>query len=257
MELYFNIDYKVYDGERLQVNLDGKTLDMVTGDNYHWNYLHSMKNHKKGTYSYYYSVVKDGRVIRREWAMIPHTIEVKQNATIYKAYDRWSELPEDSYLYSSAFTECLTPHSAVKVEDTDYTKCIRIKVRAPQLRRGERLAIVGEEAVLGEWNVTQALPMKETAVNEWTVELDANKIKRQYFEFKFLAFDSDAKQSFYWEEGANRGITLPNISRGECICYELNQSFFSVANKRVAGTLVPVFSLRSKDSFGVGERLIT
>jgi 4-alpha-glucanotransferase len=35
--------------------------------------------------------------------------------------------------------------------------------------------------------------------------------------------------------------------------YHLDQAFFAIPNQRVAGTLVPVFSLRSKGSFGVGD----
>ena len=253
MELYFYLEYKVYNGEQLVLNLAGKALPMESSDGYHWQYLHTIKSPKATTYNYTYSVEKDGKVIRKEWAMIPHSVTLKPRVERYKFYDRWSAIPEDSYLYSSAFTECITPHSAAAVEEKEYGQVVRLKVRAPQLLKGQYLAILGDEKCLGEWHISQAVPMKETAVNEWTIELDATKLKRRYFEFKFVAFSNDNQRSYFWEEGNNRSITLPEMSRGEMVSYELDQSFFQFNNIRVAGTLVPVFSLRTKDSFGVGD----
>ena len=253
MELYFNIDYKVYDGESLVLNFEDKAMPMESCDGYHWTYLHIIKSPKTTTYKYFYTVEKDGKELRREWAMIPHTVATKTRCERYRLYDRWSQIPEDSYLYSSAYTECLSPHSSVDVEEKEYGQIVRLKVRAPQLLKGQRLAILGDESCLGEWNISLAAPMKETDHNEWTIELDETKLKRRYFEFKFVAFNNDNQRSYFWEEGFNRNITLPEMTRGELVSYELDQAFFAFANQRIAGTLVPVFSLRTKDSFGVGD----
>ena len=56
-----------------------------------------------------------------------------------------------------------------------------------------------------------------------------------------------------WEQGSNRVIDLPDMSDGETIVYELPEARFDIYNLKCAGTLVPVFSLRSNDSFGVGD----
>ncbi len=253
MELYFNLDYKVYNGESLVLNFEGKALQMESCDGYHWTYLHTINSPKTAPYKYFYTVEKKGVIERKECAMIPHSITLKTRCERYKIYDRWSQIPEDSYLYSSAFTECITPHSSVPVEEKEYGQIVRIKVRAPQLQKGQRLAILGDETCLGEWNISLATPMKETDINEWTIEIDDTKLKRRYFEFKFVAFNDDNQRSYFWEDGNNRSITLPEMTRGELVSYELDQSFFAFNNLRVAGTLVPVFSLRSKDSFGVGD----
>lgn len=253
MELYFNLDYKIYDGEHLVLNFEGKAMPMEPCDGYHWTYLHTIKSPKNTTYKYFYTVEKDGKELRREWAMIPHSVTTKTRCERYRLYDRWSQIPEDSYLYSSAYTECLSPHSSVDVEEKEYGQIVRLKVRAPQLLKGQHLAILGDEDCLGEWNISQAAPMKETDINEWTIELDETKLKRRYFEFKFVAFNNDNQRSYFWEEGFNRNITLPEMTRGELVSYELDQAFFAFANQRIAGTLVPVFSLRTKDSFGVGD----
>jgi 4-alpha-glucanotransferase len=44
---------------------------------------------------------------------------------------------------------------------SEYQRTIRLKVRAPQLRMGEKLAIVGEPELLGAWNAQKAIVMDE------------------------------------------------------------------------------------------------
>ena len=48
-------------------------------------------------------------------------------------------------------------------------------------------------------------------------------------------------------------IELPQIEQREVVVYNLNQAFFPLYDVRLAGMLVPVFSLRSEGSFGVGD----
>ena len=40
---------------------------------------------------------------------------------------------------------------------------------------------------------------------------------------------------------------------GQMVVRELDQAFFEIYNERLAGTLIPVFSLRTRGSFGVGD----
>ena len=43
------------------------------------------------------------------------------------------------------------------------------------------------------------------------------------------------------------------MKEGEVCIYEMDQAFFEICDTKLAGTLIPVFSLRSKGSFGVGD----
>ena len=56
-----------------------------------------------------------------------------------------------------------------------------------------------------------------------------------------------------WETGMNRTVDLPELQKGQVVVYSLSQSFLERWNRKVAGTLVPVFSLRSRKSAGVGD----
>ena len=175
-----------------------------------------------------------------------------ERANDYTIYDHWRDIPEDSYLYSSAFTDCVNHQQLAEVKDNTFAKTIRLIVRAPQLREGERLALIGSDPLVGAWDVKRAVPMVEQAYNEWTVDINAEALAVNYLEFKFVALN-DKNSSKAWETGYNRSVEIPEMKAGSVVSYELSQSFLERWNRKFAGTLVPVFSLRSKKSAGIGD----
>ena len=125
-------------------------------------------------------------------------------------------------------------------------------MRAPQLKNGEHLAIVGAQSVLGAWKGSKPYAMTEHGYNEWVADIDADSIEGNRLEFKFVVVN-DKKELKMWETGMNRTVDLPELQKGQVVVYSLSQSFLERWNRKVAGTLVPVFSLRSRKSAGVGD----
>ena len=68
--------------------------------------------------------------------------------------------------------------------------------------------------------------------------------------FKFVLLGLDVP---VWEQGGNRTVSLPLIRDNEVFVYELSQVYFPVFPWKGAGTVIPIFSLRSEGSFGVGD----
>ena len=264
MNIYFNINYQTVFGEQLVLNVvetntggDVKTTPyrMSTIDGKRWWYCLALKaDNRLSTVEYYYSVEAQGTEVRREWTTLTHRLELSaKHATSYTIYNRWIDMPEDSYRYSAAFTECIHHHHPVLPASSAYAKTVRIAVRAPQLRSGQQLVLVGAGKALGEWTVSRGIPMTEHNTHEWVADIDADTLKERTMEFKFVATQTGDKALPLWEEGLNRKVELPGLSGGEVMVYELDQSFYALCDEKVAGTLVPVFSLRSKGSFGVGD----
>ena len=259
MKLQFNIEYQTTFGEELVLNvLSGEKTShkveqhkMATLDGLHWN-CELTKSVKTSAYiDYYYSVQRGDEEARHEWLVEPHRLEFAAIRGIrYTIYDHWIDIPEDSYMYSSAFTDCVSARKRGMSEQKEFGKTVRLKVRAPQLRSNERLAIVGGGPALGNWEARHAMAMVEHDANEWVVSLDADKLP-QTFEFKFVVF-GDGEQAV-WENGMNRTVSLPEIELGEVVVYELSQAYFPVYPWKGAGTVIPIFSLRSEGSFGVGD----
>ena len=259
MKLQFNIEYQTTFGEELVLNvLSGEKTShkvekhkMATLDGLHWN-CELTKSVKASAYiDYYYSVQRGDEEARHEWLVEPHRLEFAAIRGIrYTIYDHWIDIPEDSYMYSSAFTDCVSARKRGMSEQKEFGKTVRLKVRAPQLRSNERLAIVGGGPALGNWEARHAMAMVEHDANEWVVSLDADKLP-QTFEFKFVVFGNGDQP--VWENGMNRTVSLPEIELGEVVVYELPQAYFPVYPWKGAGTVIPIFSLRSEGSFGVGD----
>ena len=256
MVFRFNIEYKTVYGENLVLNLnmDNKEVhnSLGTTAGLHWSCDLDVAPKAKNI-TYYYSVERDGVCVKKEWQVVMHQLNVTaERANDYIIYDHWRDIPEDSYLYSSAFTDCINHQQPAEVKGNTFAKTIRLIVRAPQLREGERLVLVGSDPLVGAWDVKRAVPMVEQAYNEWTVDINAEALAVNYLEFKFVALN-DKKGTEAWETGYNRSVEIPEMKAGSVVSYELSQSFLERWNRKFAGTLVPVFSLRSKKSAGIGD----
>ena len=258
MKIIFNLEYQTTFGEELMLNIkkeNGETeqYKMTTLDGLHWT-CELTKTAKTSDYvDYYYSLFRGDEECRHEWLVEPHRLEFAAKKGVkYIVYDHWLDIPEDSYMYSSAFTECVAARQRSMSMGAEFARTVRLKVRAPQLRANERLALIGGGESLGNWEAKRVLPMAEHDCNEWVVSLDADTLPRT-FEFKFVTLDEEVDFTPLWENGMNRTITLPEIQDGDVVVYELPQAYFPVYPWKGAGTVIPVFSLRSEGSFGVGD----
>ena len=259
MNFQFNVDFHTSFGEEVVLNLvSGVSKDgtlskyhMMTRDGVRWSC--ELDIDALGSLVYYYDVERQGVTVRQEWLTVKHTLELNAlKGTRYTIYDQWHDMPEDSYLYSSAFTDCIHSCHVARPANSAFGRTVRMVVRAPQIG-GSRLAMVGEADALGAWDAADALPMVEHDYNEWVAEVDAAWFADGKVEFKFVAVSADDPTDIMWEEGYNREVWLPQMEEGDVVAYDLSQAFFAIYDTKVAGTLVPVFSLRSKTSFGVGD----
>lgn len=260
MNFRFNVDYRTRFGEEVVLNVvnnasEGASLSkfrMMTQNGTRWSCELNIPA-VKDRLSYYYDIESQGSSEKHEWTTILHTLELNiVNGKDYTVYDKWHDIPEDSYFYSSAFTDCIRTCRVKKPSRSTFARVIRFIVRAPQLNNSG-LAIVGDGEALGNWDAAKARPMTEHNYNEWAADLDASWFAGDTIEFKFIAVNNSDKQDVLWEEGYNRTVKVPPLSDGQVVVYDLSQAFFQIYNTRVAGTLVPVFSLRTKESFGVGD----
>ena len=256
MTVQFNIEYKAMFGEQIVVNIQteegGLKLPLETTDGERWACDWGVESPEK-SYTYYYSVEREGRAVKTEWLMIKHQLDVNaKKAAVYTLYDHWKAMPEDAFLYSSAFTDCINHQVPQEMKPETGSKIVRLIVRAPQLRDGERLGVLGADKALGAWDVQKILPMTQHTYNEWVADIDATHLEGSHLEFKFVAF-RNAKNELLWEASMNRTVDLPEMKAGELVSYELDQAFFALYNRKLAGTLVPVFSLRTRKSAGIGD----
>ena len=263
MKLFFYLQYATIFGQDLRLNIMGETTAkgdrasentvyaMTTVNGKMWQCEIELEKAPKSI-NYFYSIDKWGKEERKEWQTVTHRLDMNvPNASEYKIYNRWTDIPYDSFLYSSAFTDCVNRRHHEAVPTIKYEKTLRLIVRAPQLRKGERLYVTGESSCLGNWHADRALKMVEHNYNEWMVDMNVDAFDEAETELKFIATTDNG--DVLWETGYNRTLSIPEMANGEVRVEEMDQAFFEICDRKLAGTLIPVFSLRTRGSFGVGD----
>lgn len=204
------------------------------------------------TLEYRYFVNADGRPLFQEWER-NHTLRVDPSVFIYDLFDSWLVQPERIAFYSSAFTKGFwaRPRRARSCPTGSGPRLI-LKVFAPCVTPGQELAIAGDCPELGEWQVERAPRLDDTAYPEWQINLDPTLAGRR-FEYKFVIIDRATGQPVRWEAGDNRVCDLPAKGLAERVVLSGLTFREEAIEWRCAGTVVPLFSLRSEHDFGVGD----
>jgi 4-alpha-glucanotransferase len=273
MKLKFTIQYGTQWGESLHVVVSYHSSDgtkksanllMLTDDGTLWTLETSAvasRQHPIESFSYYYQVEdEDGNVLRREWTMIPRIYHFDTSKS-YVLSDLWRDIPIQYHLYSSAYitTKGLTHEEQVNpIRVPLYRKTIIFRVSAPQLLKGQSLAIVGSHPALGDWNAARYLRMEYLGQNDWMLSVNVDAVLLP-LEYKYVVIDDTTNTLVAWEEGDNRttdGLMPPDVSAvpdGTVLVAYGENLRIKEKTWRVAGVVVPVFSLRSDYSYGVGD----
>jgi 4-alpha-glucanotransferase len=257
MKLTFRIEYRTAWGESLGVTVASIASDPVvlhTVDGVHWEGNTVLPDTAAGEpFAYRYGVYRDGQCIRRESGTVAHSFcPGHKQGGHYLLHDTWKDLPRASYLYSSAFSGQFT---APKSKDVASSAEEGLTVRAlcPCLRHAHQvLGISGKGEALGGWDYRRPVVMHEVQPNVWEVTLDARALEYPV-EFKFVAVNEQRRQVEEWESGDNRTVLLPMLRYGETWVLPEQEVAFGRSEHKLAGTAIPVFSLRSEGSFGVGD----
>ncbi|MEG2067901.1 MAG: 4-alpha-glucanotransferase [Tannerellaceae bacterium] len=204
------------------------------------------------TIEYRYFLRVNEKQIFEEWEK-NHRIVLDGRSECYTLYDYWQIRPTNLAFYSSAFTKSLFAHPCNTHERVIRSgKKLVIKISAPRVEKNQTIAITGNQPCLGDWNPDKALILSCDTFPEWHIDLDANEINYP-LEYKFLVYDHDSRQPLYWEVDENRTLSLPEQEVGETV--SISGLYFrdNLPQWRCAGSVIPVFSLRSERSFGVGD----
>ena len=248
MKATFHIHYRTVWGEELKIILPGQIIDMQTSDGYLWTAQYDIPESKYAI-PYYYAVYVNGQCRRTEWHLTPHILNpaTGQECLIF---DNWRDIPSDAYLYSSAFEHETGPIQ--HLTPAGKGKQIIFRVLCSQLPAGNySIGVVGDKEALGNWNPKQAIIMEQVAPHEWMTCVSAENLPAP-FEYKFIAVSQKKDSEPLWELSKNRQWQR-NPNKEQIITLPEVEIFFEQETLRLAGCAIPVFSLRSESSFGVGD----
>ncbi|MBR2113478.1 MAG: 4-alpha-glucanotransferase [Prevotella sp.] len=279
MKLKFSIHYHTAWGESLHVCIDFHSQDgmvrhqnllMQTEDGELWTLETSAlmsRQHPLSHIQYRYQVEDaDEQVLRKEWDMVPRTYYFDATKD-YIFPDEWRDRPLPMHLYSAAYqtTQGRLASQKSKANSLEvlrlplFRRTILFRVSAPQLKAGQLVAICGSHPAIGSWNTSRYLAMEYAGDGDWMLTVNAQGWLLP-IEYKYVVVDSHTHELVAWEEGENRLVSIDSVDGntneipdGQVLVLYGGHMRLAEETWRAAGVAIPVFSLRSEHSFGVGD----
>jgi 4-alpha-glucanotransferase len=161
--------------------------------------------------------------------------------------DEWRHYDDYTPFYATAFTEVLFGRNWSNKTDNGN---LIVNVYALNLPDNSIVVISGNCQTLGNWESSQTKELHYQGGGLWSISLNKRDLP-ETIEYKFLLRSHNNEDVLYsWEEGCNRTYrNEPN----QISVINHNRINLSVQTPRIAGTAIPVFSIRSKDSCGIGD----
>jgi len=259
MKIHFYLKFHTKYGQTLFITGNCKALGnfekdaavpmQYLNDDY-WSFTLDLDAVQSPSVQYYYQLkTADGEVT--EWGN-DRVLDLKKLAVDeLTVMDTWNHAGEyDNVFYTQPFTEVLLPRSEEGM--TKQSKAIShiFKVKVPLLTARQVLCLIGSNDALGNWGKTTPVLMHKEG-NWWTAAVSLTK-ESFPIAYKYGVYDTETEQIVRYEGGNNR-MLYDGVGKKKITL--LHDGFAQLPNDtwKGAGLAIPVFSLRSDNSFGVGE----
>jgi 4-alpha-glucanotransferase len=158
----------------------------------------------------------------------------------------------ENVFLTAPFQQVLLHHDHFKGKtdsDSKYTHLFKVKM--PMLMKNEVICLIGDCEALGNWSTVKPILMNQSEENWWTTEVDLSKMKVEVH-YKYGVYDPEMNLFRYFESGPDH--TAPVINSKKTYV-QLSDGFVRIQNSswKGAGVGIPVFSIRTRNSFGVGD----
>ncbi len=247
----FYINYTTHYGDKLGLLLGddaqkNQLIFMQSINGSDWTYEMTVDK-KTIDLHYKYVVIRNDGSYMQEWGS-NRTVTVTKDADL-SIIDKWRprNLITNTFL-SSAFTKAIFRRKAnIKSKKQGASAHqLTFKLTSAIISADNIYGIIGGSKALGEWK--KAIPMQCETMPTWqaTIPYDINNVTVNY---KYVILDAKTLEIKSWEIGENRSASLPSQQSAMIT----DDYFRGETMWRGAGVAIPVFSLRSATSFGIGE----
>jgi len=232
-----------------------KALPLVCFDLNRWRGELVIRNKTNPDIHYKYFIKDSSGVIHWEQGknreLKPETSTFEQ----FSLFDSWSVYANPQYTWeSSAFTKVIFKRNSKKqtpfILPAKTSQLVEFRVIAPRIGKNYRLGIIGNQKQLGNWNQEKVLLMDDSQFPVWRVAISASDYS-DFLEYKYVIVNNNGEIST-WEAGENRKVKV-NPATGVFNLISDGHFRFPDLTLKGAGVSIPVFSLRTKNSFGCGD----
>jgi len=160
---------------------------------------------------YRYAIRNQDKTFENEFGTI-RKVTIPKTERIVALEDYWRIPNGDSAFNTLAFTNCFfNRKKATKVKPAVNTNFI-LRINCPQMEPDRHFAIIGNQNVLGDWDVGKKIRLDETSFPYWSVSLDTNDLKFP-LEYKYLIVDTKTDEVLAWGGGPNRTVVKADTDK--------------------------------------------
>lgn len=269
MEITHIIAYRTQWGEHLEVmaveaGCAGRMLrtPLATSDGYMWSGTLQCDG-TPDMIEYTYCVCDGaGYILRSEQGLTRRWIPQRRQRVVL--CDTWMDAPDMSVFDRCALAECALLRRGGTTVHTDLLDARHmLLLTALPPAPGWRWGVLGSSLNLGAWDTSQVRLMDRTGVYEWGLPLSTDDLQ-ETTTYKYVWVSEGDSRQIVWEQGENHQLMPPShidalaaskpfpaIVRRDH--FPDMQEHWLDARPRIAGVVMPVFSLRSNQSFGIGD----
>lgn len=273
MNITFNINFNTKWGENLYVTgsspaLGSNNLSKAFKLDYHergiWKGSIAVNAVKERVLEYRYFVKNSDSDSLSEIyfeAGKPRVIAINSSTSSIECHDSWCGNSDNAPFLTAPFSDVLFAEQAVKYTYTHkVTNELIIRAIAVNIPQTHNVIICGNCAELGNWIPEKGIEMARIDGQRWEATLQVTEEKN--IEYKFVVQSKSGikrqRKPFVahetlWEKGENRRLALRAVDKNASMIIEAGLANFDMPFPRMAGCSVPLFSLRSKESHGIGD----
>jgi 4-alpha-glucanotransferase len=254
MKIHFYLRYYTQFGQSLSISTSEKDglqpMEYLNDDFWHL----AVETTKTSLQYRYHFQDRDGQT-SAEWTDDRSIDCSTLSVPAIQVIDNWNDAGayENAFL-TKPFREIFLPEHAGKITRTAAAYTHLFKAKAPLLKPDEVLCLLGHGAGLRHWDSEAPILLQQEG-DWWTARLDLSKDDFP-LGYKYGVWNTRTHRFLGFEEGSNRTLyTFFAASGREKGVVVLHDGFARLPNNtwRGSGVAIPVFSLRTKKSFGVGE----
>lgn len=263
MKVHFSIRYKTVWGQRLLVtgnipalgNGDPKqALSLSYNFPEEWTGMVDVTDEEVSRLRYRYLLLNENAgTYTEEWESGRTVPEAEKSPAHVFCYDQWNATNDPGNIFLTA------PFKKVLLKDRHRSSLLEypkkfthiFKVKAPVLDARQQVCIIGNCDAFGNWSTQKPLILQKYG-DEWQLAVDLSRCGSNEVHYKYGFYDPEDGVFCGFEEGSDRSAVLLNDKK---VIVQQNDGFIrtNVFGWRGAGVGLPVFSIRTRKSFGVGD----
>ena len=215
-------------------------IEVNSLENFELNYKYILFTEQTGNYS-------------EEWENQRNLLIDISKVEHYYCVDTWnSPASIENVFLSAPFQKVLLKNNIINEHLNQRKKYTHVfKIQMPLINSDEALCIIGNCEELGNWSTINPLIMTQSEDKYWTVKVNLSKSKEE-IHYKYGVYSYVNKQFKYFENGPDRVAPVYETKK---TTIRMSDGFVRTTNNswKGAGVGIPVFSIRTSKSFGVGD----